>query len=95
MFLGFPKAKRLPGPWEWTVSGGLAVFYLFMGWSLLAKISEPLPDAMRYAFLAVLLALAGLSLPLSTLTVATPRSLGETGFLRLWHRAFRCTCWYF
>ena len=62
-FLVFPRQKRLPGPWEWAVSVGLAVFYLFMGWSLLGKFSEPLPDTMRYSFLAVLVALAGLSLP--------------------------------
>ena len=62
-FLVFPRQKRLPGPWEWTVSVGLVLFYLFMGWSLLDKISEPIPEAMRYAFLAVLVALAALSLP--------------------------------
>jgi TRAP-type uncharacterized transport system fused permease subunit len=62
-FLVFPRQKRMPGHWEWTVSIGLVVFYLFMGWSLLGKISEPIPDAMRYAFMAVLVALAGLSLP--------------------------------
>lgn len=53
----------MPGPWEWTVSIGLVMFYLFMGWSLLGKFSEPVPDAMRYAFMAVLVAMAGLSLP--------------------------------
>ncbi len=62
-FLVFPRQKRLPGSWEWTVSIGLAAFYLFMGWSLLDKIADPIPDAMRYAFMAVLVALAGLSLP--------------------------------
>ena len=62
-FLVFPRQKRLPGHWEWTVSIGLVGFYLFMGWSLLDKITEPIPDAMRYTFLAVLVALAGLSLP--------------------------------
>lgn len=62
-FLVFPRQKRLPGHWEWTVSIGLVGFYLFMGWSLLDKITEPIPDTMRYTFLAVLVALAGLSLP--------------------------------
>ncbi len=62
-FLVFPRQKRLPGPWEWAVSLGLVAFYLFMGWSLLDKIPDPIPDAMRYTFLAVLVALAGLSLP--------------------------------
>ena len=63
-FLVFPRQARLPGPWEWVVSVGLGAFYLFMGWQLLAGLSEPVPDAMRYAFLAVLVAIAGLSLPL-------------------------------
>ena len=63
-FLVFPRQARLPGPWEWVVSAGLGAFYLFMGWQLLAGLSEPVPDAMRYAFLAVLVAIAGLSLPL-------------------------------
>jgi len=62
-FLVFPRQRRMPGPWEWTVSLGLATFYLFMGWGLLDKITDPLPDAMRYTFMAVLVALAGLSLP--------------------------------
>ena len=39
-FLVFPRQKRLPGHWEWTVSVGLAGFYLFMGWSLLGKITK-------------------------------------------------------
>lgn len=62
-FLVFPRQKRLPGPWEWTVSLGLVAFYLFMGWSLLEKVTDPVPDAMRYAFMTVLVAMAGLSLP--------------------------------
>jgi TRAP transporter 4TM/12TM fusion protein len=62
-FLVFPRQKRLPGPWEWTVSLGLVAFYLFMGWSLLEKVTDPVTDAMRYAFMTVLVATAGLSLP--------------------------------
>lgn len=65
-FLVFPRQKRLPGPWEWLVSVGLVAFYLFMGWSLLNNLGDPIPDNMRYAFLAVLTALAGLSLPFKT-----------------------------
>lgn len=63
-FLVFPRQHRLPGPWEWIVSGGLACFYLFMGWQLVASLADPVPDAMRWAFFAVLLAIAGLALPL-------------------------------
>ena len=39
------------------MASALVGFYLFMGWSLLDKLSEPIPDAMRYTFLAVLVAL--------------------------------------
>jgi TRAP transporter 4TM/12TM fusion protein len=62
-FLVFPRQKRLPGPWEWIVSIGLVSFYLFMGWSLLDKLIDPVSDDIRNAFLVVLTALAGLSLP--------------------------------
>lgn len=62
-FLVFPRQKRLPGPWEWLVSLGLVAFYLFMGTQLLSGLNEPVPDAMRYAFMGVLLAIAGLALP--------------------------------
>jgi TRAP transporter 4TM/12TM fusion protein len=62
-FLVFPRQKRLPGPWEWAVSIGLATFYMFLGWSLLDTIDDQIPGAMRYAFMVVLMALAGLSLP--------------------------------
>lgn len=62
-FLVFPRQKRLPGPWEWLVSLGLVAFYLFMGVQLLNTLSEPVPDGMRYAFLGVLVAIAGLALP--------------------------------
>lgn len=62
-FLVFPRQKRLPGPWEWLVTLGLVAFYLFMGAELLGSLAEPVPDAMRYAFLGVLVAIAGLALP--------------------------------
>ncbi|MCF8167876.1 MAG: TRAP transporter permease [Rhodoferax sp.] len=62
-FLVFPRQKRLPGPWEWGVSLGLVAFYLFMGFSLLNTITEPIDSSVKFVFLAVLIALAGLSLP--------------------------------
>ena len=62
-FLVFPRQKRLPGPWEWGVSLGLVAFYLFMGVSLLNTITEPIDSSVKFVFLAVLIALAGLSLP--------------------------------
>lgn len=62
-FLVFPRQRRLPGPWEWLVCAGLAGFYLVLGWSLLQALNDPVPLPMRAAFMAVLLAIAGLSLP--------------------------------
>ena len=63
-FLVFPRQRRLPGAWEWTVSIGLAAFYLVLGYSLLRSFSVPVPLAAQLAFGGVLLAIAGLSLPL-------------------------------
>ena len=63
VFLVFPRQKRLPGPWEWLVSAGLALFYLVLGWSLVQTVSGDVPFAAKAAFGGVLLALAALSLP--------------------------------
>ena len=63
VFLVFPRQKRLPGPWEWLVSAGLALFYLVLGWSLLQSMPADVPFAAKAAFGGVLLALAALSLP--------------------------------
>ena len=63
-FLVFPRQKRLPGPWEWLVSIGLAAFYLLLGAALLESIDEPIPMGAKAVFAAVLMAIVGLSLPL-------------------------------
>ena len=63
-FLVFPRQRRLPGAWEWLVSLGLVTFYLFMGWNLLGNLTEPVSDGAKGVFVAALLAIAGLSLPL-------------------------------
>jgi TRAP transporter 4TM/12TM fusion protein len=63
VFLVFPRQKRLPGPWEWVVSVGLVAFYLVMGIGLLHQLNDPVPAGAQAAFVAVLLAIAGLSLP--------------------------------
>jgi TRAP transporter 4TM/12TM fusion protein len=63
-FLVFPRQRRLPGPWEWLVSLGLVAFYLFLGWSLLGSLAEPVSATAKAVFVGVLLAIAGLSLPL-------------------------------
>lgn len=62
-FLVFPRQHRLPGPWEWIVSAGLALFYLVMGWSLVQSLGSEVSGGVRAVFFAVLLAIAGLSLP--------------------------------
>lgn len=62
-FLVFPRQHRLPGPWEWVVSAGLALFYLVMGWSLVQSLGSEVSGGVRAVFFAVLLAIAGLSLP--------------------------------
>ena len=64
-FLVFPRQKRLPGHWEWTVSAGLAAFYLVLGWSLVQSFNDSTPLAAKLAFGGVLLAIAALSLPLA------------------------------
>ncbi len=63
-FLVFPRQRRLPGPWEWIVSAGLATFYLLLGWGLLQGLTEPVPGGARWVFMAVLVAIAALALPL-------------------------------
>lgn len=63
-FLVFPRQKRLPGPWEWIVSLGLAAFYVLLGWGLLSHpVAGAVPFAAKAAFSVVMLAIAGLSLP--------------------------------
>ncbi|OGB00134.1 MAG: transporter [Burkholderiales bacterium RIFCSPHIGHO2_12_FULL_69_20] len=62
-FLVFPRQRRLPGPWEWIVSVGLAGFYLVMGFSLLQELGADAPAGAQAVFYSVLLAIAGLSLP--------------------------------
>ena len=63
-FLVFPRQKRLDGPWEWIVSVGLAVFYLGMGLALQREMAAEASGAAWAVFAIVLLAIAGLSLPL-------------------------------
>ncbi len=62
-FLVFPRQKRMGGHWEWTVSIGLVAFYLMMGLGLLDSFSDPVPMGAKVTFIAVLLCVAGLSLP--------------------------------
>ena len=62
-FLVFPRQRRLPGPWEWVVSGGLGAFYLALGFSLLGSLNEPVPAAAKVVFIGVLAAIAALALP--------------------------------
>jgi TRAP-type uncharacterized transport system fused permease subunit len=63
-FLVFPRQARLQGHWEWTVSLGLIAFYLLLGLLLMLDLGDAVPLPAKLAFLAVLLALCALSLPL-------------------------------
>jgi TRAP transporter 4TM/12TM fusion protein len=63
-FLVFPRQRRLPGPWEWIVSIGLVAFYAMLGIGLLRDLGDAVPTSAQAAFIGVLLAVAGLSLPL-------------------------------
>ncbi len=63
-FLVFPRQARLPGPWEWIVSVGLALFYLVLGGSLMRAVGAEVPAEAKVAFAIVLAAIAALSLPL-------------------------------
>jgi TRAP transporter 4TM/12TM fusion protein len=63
-FLVFPRQHRLSGPWEWIVSIGLAGFYLLLGHSLVQAMGSDVPAGAVPVFYTVLLAIAGLSLPL-------------------------------
>jgi TRAP transporter 4TM/12TM fusion protein len=63
-FLVFPRQARLRGHWEWTVSLGLALFYLALGVGLLQALNEPVPLGAKAIFLTVLVAIALLALPL-------------------------------
>ncbi len=62
-FLVFPRQARLPGPWEWVVSLGLAVFYLFLGVALTQSLGAEVSAGANGVFFAILLAIIGLSLP--------------------------------
>jgi len=63
-FLVFPRQARLRGHWEWTMAIGLGLSYLLLGFALLSALAEPVPLAAKAIFIAVLLAIAGLALPL-------------------------------
>ncbi|MFN0183313.1 MAG: TRAP transporter permease [Aquabacterium sp.] len=63
-FLVFPRPQRLPGPWEWVVSTGLAVFYLVLAAELLRGSAQDASPGARLVFGAVMVAIAALSLPL-------------------------------
>jgi TRAP transporter 4TM/12TM fusion protein len=63
-FLVFPRQQRLPGPWEWIVSAGMAAFYLLMAWGLMSHpVASEVPLPSKIAFGAVMLCIAALSLP--------------------------------
>ena len=64
-FLVFPRPARLGGRWEWGVALGLALFYLWLGGGLLRALGDTVPLAAQWAFGAVVVLIAALSLPLA------------------------------
>jgi TRAP transporter 4TM/12TM fusion protein len=63
-FLVFPRQRRLPGPWEWTVSLAMASFHVLLGWGLMqSSAGAEVPPAAKAAFYAVIVSIAALSLP--------------------------------
>jgi TRAP-type uncharacterized transport system fused permease subunit len=92
-FLVFPRQKRLPGPWEWIVSIGLVAFYLLLGWGLLRELGPDVPHRRRRLFIAVLLAMAGLSLPFKAYDGSHRHIPWRDWIFARWRRASRCTCW--
>lgn len=72
-FLVFPRQKRLPGAWEWIVPLGLAAFYLLLGWGLVQALGEQVSTGARWAFMAVMLAIGALALPIDRLDGSSTR----------------------
>jgi TRAP transporter 4TM/12TM fusion protein len=70
-FLVFPRQARLPGPWEWIVSLGFAVFYLYLGWALTQSLGSEMPAGAKPVFFVVLGSLVALSLPMRQLEGST------------------------
>lgn len=66
-FLVFPRQRALPGIWEWIVPLALSSFYLLFGWWLVEALGEDLPTSTAIVFMALLMAVSVLTLPIKAL----------------------------
>jgi TRAP transporter 4TM/12TM fusion protein len=66
-FLVFPRQKPLAGPWEWILPITLGSFYILFGWWLVQALGEDLPESTAIIFMALLVAVALLTLPIKAL----------------------------
>ncbi|MBR9819655.1 MAG: TRAP transporter permease [Rhodobacteraceae bacterium] len=62
IFLVFPRKRARPTRKLWIESGIFAAFYLYLLWSILPSLPE---GGVRYVFIAVVLVLTGLTLPIN------------------------------
>ena len=66
-FLVFPRQKPLAGAWEWILPITLGSFYILFGWWLVQALGEDLPESTALIFMALLTAVALLTLPIKAL----------------------------
>jgi TRAP transporter 4TM/12TM fusion protein len=66
-FLVFPRQKPLPGIWEWVLPIALGTFYILFGWWLVQSLGSDLPTSTGIIFMALLVTVAVLTLPIKAL----------------------------
>lgn len=66
-FLVFPRQKPLAGAWEWILPITLGSFYILFGWWLVQALGDDLPESTALIFMALLTAVALLTLPIKAL----------------------------
>ena len=66
-FLVFPRQKPLAGAWEWILPITLGSFYILFGWWLVQALGDDLPQSTALIFMALLTAVALLTLPIKAL----------------------------
>jgi TRAP transporter 4TM/12TM fusion protein len=66
-FLVFPRQKPLAGAWEWILPITLGSFYILFGWWLVQALGSDLPESTALIFMALLTAVALLTLPIKAL----------------------------
>lgn len=66
-FLVFPRQKPLAGAWEWILPITLGSFYILFGWWLVQALGDDLPESTALIFMAIVTAVALLTLPIKAL----------------------------